>query len=505
MSHASVPILDAAYALHSRGVNVIPITPLGKSPIGQWSRWMNRPQSWPDVVRLLEKHSSDVNLAAIGGIRSMAVGDGWGYLAVVDCDDHDALEKVRALVKTVTGQDALSSASQRGGHVWLRTPWPLKTARWERGEVRASHAYTLAPPSVHPSGVPYRWINPDAEIAYCDHPIPGIPWEYTKEHRIPRLAAAIMRGDERVLRRYASKSEIDFALILSLVNSGMTFKEVTACYIASKHPKHLDPQHRSFERRLMAEYLRAKEQGHRDDYAHAQDLANKVKAWVLSIAFPGATSRTKETDRRIMLAHCERALKSGKSEWHLSRRDIESMAMVSAMTACKATRRLIKAGFIKKGRGNAGEYAQSYSWGPKVDHLHTLAADVCKWSTSDHAMHPAFEHRGLGRYAGRVFQVLSTINEGNTRQIAEAAGCSIHTARRHLRRMLRLQLVGYDGHRWWACPEQLDAVARFLHTERIPTLRALRIARERCAYRARIKKRNARDEGTMHSKSDEDN
>jgi DNA-binding MarR family transcriptional regulator len=211
-----------------------------------------------------------------------------------------------------------------------------------------------------------------------------------------------MRGDERVIKRYATRSEVDWALILSLVNAGASFERIRACYIASKHEKHLDPSRRDFERRLMAEYLRAKEQGNSADYTKARELAERVKAWALSAAFPGTSPRTRETDRKVLIAHCDRAIKAGKSEWHLSQRDVVLLAQVTLMTAHRATRRLIKAGLLKRKRGFVGEYAQAYGWGAcvsKVEHLHTLGGSVCKCSTlgtPDYASHPAFEHCGRG-------------------------------------------------------------------------------------------------------------
>jgi len=150
-------------------------------------------------------------------------------------------------------------------------------ARPSRRDQRAgrveSCAYVVAPPNTRPSGVPYRWVNPDALIVRCDAPLPNIPWEYGAVSKLPRLASAIMRGKERVLKRYATRSEIDWALILSLVNSGASFERVRACYIASRRPKHLDPSRRDFEKRLLPEYLRAKEQGDRADCTQAREMA----------------------------------------------------------------------------------------------------------------------------------------------------------------------------------------------------------------------------------------
>jgi len=248
----------------------------------------------------------------------------------------------------------------------------------------------------------------------------------------------------------------------------------------------------------------------------------------------------------VLLAHCDRAIKAGKSEWHLSLRDVVLLAQVTLMTAHRATQRLINAGLLKRKRGFVGECAQTYVWGafvPKVEHLLTLGGSVSKCSTlgtPDYAAHPAFEHcgrggntkrskakrsnakrsnarrsntkrtlrsllelrkanahrdqehkpRGLGRYAGRIFQALAELGEANARQVAERAGYTRRTAERHLSAMLNLQLVGHDPSRgiYWACPEQLDDVARDLETHYVPAERRARIERDRAAFRRRLKR-----------------
>ena len=567
MSKRTLSPCDIAHALHERGANVIPLAPASKEPAGRWAHWATHPQAWDDVERMFTRADPHANIAALGGIHSAAVADDWGYLALLDCDSRESLDIATAIVRDATGRESLTSLSARGGHIWLRTPQPVKSARWPGGELRGYRSYVVAPGSIHPSGILYRWANDGAPIIRCDKPLPGIPWQYVQRDRLPRLAAAIMRGDERVIKRYATRSEVDWALILSLTNTGASFERVRACYIASKHEKHLDPSRRDFEKRLLAEYLRAKEQGDRADYTQAREKAERVKAWALSAEFKGTSPRAREVDRRVLLAHCDRAIKAGKSEWHLSLRDVVLLAQVTLMTAHRATQRLINAGLLKRERGFVGECAQTYVWGacvPKVEHLLTLGGSVSKCSTlgtPDYASHPAFEHcgrggntksdkaksdkaksdntkgdkaksgnakgdntkrgntkrgkhrgrrilrallelrkpsrvaerskpRGLGRYAGRVFQALAELGEAHARQVAERAGCARRTAERHLSAMLELQLVGHDPSRgvWWACPERLDDVARYLETQHIPAERRARIEEKRAEFRRRLKR-----------------
>jgi DNA-binding MarR family transcriptional regulator len=307
-----------------------------------------------------------------------------------------------------------------------------------------------------------------------------------------------MRADGRILKRYATRSEADFALIASLVNSGASYEQVKACYITSNHPKHLDPQGRDFDRRLTAEYLRAKEQGHRKDFLQAREIAERIKAWAMGAKDLG-NPRTRETDRRILIAHCERAIKAGKEEWHMSQRDIEKEARVTLMTAHRGTKRLIKAGYLThKGQGKSREQAQTYSWGTRArDITLTHTSSVCKCSTpcaADYARHPAFEQAGLGRYAARIFETLVHLGDVSARELAEQSGCARRTVHKWLRLMLRLQLVGCDAGRWWACPERLDEVARLLGTQHIPVFRAVRIEHERSAYRRKL--RRGRENGS---------
>jgi len=222
-------------------------------------------------------------------------------------------------------------------------------------------------------------------------------------------------------------------------------------------------------------------------------MAERVKAWALSAEFPGTSPRTRETDRRVLLAHAEQAFKAGKHEWHLSIRDVEQAAQVTRMTAHRAMRRLIKAGWLVRKREFIGQYAQMYGWGSAVSScatLRTLSPNACKGTSGEisYAAHPAFEHRGLGRHAGRIFASLVALGEATAKQLVALSGCSRPAVYRHLSAMLELQLVGYDPSRrvWWAYPERLDAVACYLKTYHIPAQRHARIARERAKYRGQL-------------------
>lgn len=499
MTRRTISPRDIAHSLHERGANVIPLMPKSKEPAGRWAHWATRPQSRADVDRLIGPDAT-CNIAALGGAHSQAVTDGWGYLAMLDCDSHDGLALGRALLRAATGGDTLTVLSQRGGHVWFRTPQPVKTFTWQGGELRGFRSYCAAPGSVHPSGALYRWADESVPIAFCDD-LPGIRLEYVERERLPRLASAILRGDKDIIGRYATRSEVDAALILSLVNAGATFERVRALYIASSHDKHLDPADRDFDKRLMCEYMRARNAGDRPEYAEAIEAARRVKAWALGAVDELGDHRVRDVNRRVLLAHCERAERSGRGEWHLSRRDVEQSARVSAITASKATHRLIDAGILARGRAGTVKSAQAYRFGPMctdystsphppecgevVHSVHDSPNSAPNPAPPDVAGHRAFEHSALGRVAGRIFA--ACLAPATEAEIAASTGYSRRTVRKHLAFMMKLEMLGWrDGNRVQALPETLDSAARFFEADKVERNRIGRIERERQAHRARL-------------------
>ncbi len=478
-----------AFGLHERGVNVLPLQPNGKEPVRSFLQWAERPQTIRDIEGLFGPNAT-CNIGALGGAHSAAVSDAWGYLAYLDADSHDALAMGRAMVHSVAG-DTLTTLSARGGHIWFRTPQPVKTVSWTGGELRGWHSYVVAPGSIHPSGVPYRWADEGASIVYCDH-LPGIEFQYVERQRVPRLAAAILRADPQVISRYATRSEVDAALILTLVNAGASFERVKALYLASRHDKHLDPTDRDFEKRLMAEYLRARNAGDRPEYAEAVSKAQHVKTWALGAIDELGDYRVRDVNLRVLLAHCDRAEHAGVNEWHLSRRDVEQQARVSPPTAQRANARLVSLGIITRGRESTCKSAQAWRWGERfaqvcpLPHIPPECGEVGKPARTDAVLsHRAFEHKALGRVAARIFcACLEPATEG---EIAAMTGYSPRTVDKHLAFMAKLELVAIrEGGRWQAIPDTLDDIARMFEADRIERARLSRIEHERRKHRARL-------------------
>jgi hypothetical protein len=95
--------------------------------------------------------------------RNLAVRTGQASgVWVLDIDDPAAFERIDALPAT------RQSTTGRGFHLWFKTtaiPIPCSTGRITAGiDVKGENGYVVAPPSVHPDGPVYRWLN-DEPIA----------------------------------------------------------------------------------------------------------------------------------------------------------------------------------------------------------------------------------------------------------------------------------------------------------------------------------------------------
>jgi hypothetical protein len=95
-------------------------------------------------------------------------GEPSGGLVVVDLDDCDFPPPGARLPLTPTVKTG--RARSRGYHLYYRTSAPVKTTRFEWGEVRANaNHYVTAPPSLHPdTGRAYGWQLPLAELPLAD-------------------------------------------------------------------------------------------------------------------------------------------------------------------------------------------------------------------------------------------------------------------------------------------------------------------------------------------------
>lgn len=140
-------LVEEALSYLEHGFSVIP-TKQDKTPAVSWKRY----QSQRATAAQVRKHFQKPGVTGIGIVCGPVSGD----LAVRDFDNestyahwYEQHANLGAILPTV--------ATPRGKHVYFTCP-TCSTRYVEAGELRAAGSYVLAPPSLHPSGVQYRWL-----------------------------------------------------------------------------------------------------------------------------------------------------------------------------------------------------------------------------------------------------------------------------------------------------------------------------------------------------------
>lgn len=148
MSERCNPFIDDALMFVRRGWSIIPTA--GKRPSSPWKAFQRRTAGEPELHRMFSRKN----------VTGMAVilGSASGGLV---CRDYDVADSYH---RWASDNPDLASAlptvrTSRGYHVYFRGP--DRYADLGDGEYRgsASH-YCLLPPSSHPDGHTYTWVNP---------------------------------------------------------------------------------------------------------------------------------------------------------------------------------------------------------------------------------------------------------------------------------------------------------------------------------------------------------
>jgi len=161
-SAASPDLLAAALEYRVRGWSIIPVQ--GKKPAGLWKPFQALPADETTLRRQFAREGV-TGLAVILGAVS-------GGLSVRDFDQADAYREWAA--KNPSEAASLPSVqTARGYHVYGRLE-EERFVEFGDGELRAdSGHYVLLPPSRHPTGPTYAWLNPLPSASKALPPLPA--------------------------------------------------------------------------------------------------------------------------------------------------------------------------------------------------------------------------------------------------------------------------------------------------------------------------------------------
>jgi hypothetical protein len=146
-------MLNAALEYAARGWQVFPLRPQAKEP-ATWNGFYSGTSN-PATIHRWFGRGYPYNIAVRTGVAS-------GVL-VFDCDEEKGAISRRQLEhKYAPLPQTLMSQTARGPHLWFSNniPAPSSASTIAPGiDIRCDGGYAVAPPSIHPSGHVYRWLN----------------------------------------------------------------------------------------------------------------------------------------------------------------------------------------------------------------------------------------------------------------------------------------------------------------------------------------------------------
>jgi hypothetical protein len=172
-------MLSSALDYHAEGLNVIPVKYKEKAPAIKWDEFKVR-RSTTKEVRSWFGNGHHYNIGLVHGkFEDMP------YYAAIDIDqDQGAYDKIKKLFPGYATGRIEQSGSGKGFHIplWVeeRPPWGdrgNKTWKTDLGNVniRLNGCQTVAPPSIHPTGNAYRFVQ-DGDIGSIFTLEPFIGW-----------------------------------------------------------------------------------------------------------------------------------------------------------------------------------------------------------------------------------------------------------------------------------------------------------------------------------------
>jgi hypothetical protein len=238
--------IEAVLCLALHGWRLFPIRPHEKEPIiGHWPR---KAASNPEIIRAWAEQYPGCNWGVACGPCS--------GIWVLDVDGEAGTAALQVLCDEHRGDlpETLTSVTARGRHLYYQYPLD-RVIRNSAGklaaglDVRGDGGYVLVPPSVHPSGVYYKWSNSPEKLPCAPE------W----------LLNAVIGNSERVqptqrvgvgLLRQGSRNDGMTRLAGALRRRGKNYDEIEAQLLTDNARRCDPPLHETEIRKIAASIAR---------------------------------------------------------------------------------------------------------------------------------------------------------------------------------------------------------------------------------------------------------
>jgi replicative DNA helicase len=213
-------VLERARDYVRRGFSVIPLQVAGKKPLVGWAEYQTRR---PTDDELRDWFAEDNTFGLVGTPNIGIVTGAISGVDVIDCDSREAVD-----LATKHGIGTVPTVKTgRGFHFYFAHADGVRNFQKRDDlpgiDLRADGGYVVAPPSVHESGVIYRWEGEDRTLS----PLPGwiLADVQTSAQVVKMPVTTLYTGvDEgsrnqslaRLVGSWASSMPIEFALPAAL-------------------------------------------------------------------------------------------------------------------------------------------------------------------------------------------------------------------------------------------------------------------------------------------------
>lgn len=456
--------LELALELNDFGLATIPIVAGKKEPAVKWKRFQH---TGPSAAQLPLLFDQDRPLTV-----GVVCGEPSDRLMVLDCDNERILDQ---MMQRLDDPKTWVVKTSRGGHIYLRTPVPVRGTRGAGFDVKAQGGFVLAPGAVHPTGILYEFLRRTKnilELPSLDE-IPGLvldPAPITPAGIKPWVWA-IIRGQDLGRKqtpdsKYASRNEADSAAINRLILDGMNFQDILGLWDRSAGPQTKFAERCKKSRQAGIDYLRdafnAVSEWSATHESEGRQTAKRLHVWAVSAVWTG---RAGGIDQAVYEAHCKVAERCGKTTYSASARTLAEIAGVNKETACHSNRRLTDRGLIKLDakdpkRITANVWTLSEHPREECNSPYNYSPPNVKNCTDYCTLgHDLFRRAGMGKSAAQVWRALQS-GPKTVKELVQATGRAERTIWLVLcgkdTSMERLGMVERDasarGTVWAACP-----------------------------------------------------
>lgn len=138
--------------MHELGFLLLPVEPQSKEEA--WAELPEAETQEAQLERWLREYDREriERWAEQGGNLAVQLGQASGGLWVIDLDHPDRLRGLRV-------QPTLTAVTGRSIHLFYRSRCEVPTRQYDWGDVRGEGHRVLVPPSRHPSGVRYQFLE----------------------------------------------------------------------------------------------------------------------------------------------------------------------------------------------------------------------------------------------------------------------------------------------------------------------------------------------------------